>query len=165
VEVLSWAFYNAKAFDGDLSNWNTSSVWEMAFVFYGANSFTGKGVAEFDVSYVEDMHGCFYQATKFDANLTLWDTSYTYDMSEMFYGASSFQGVGVSTWDVSGVTLMQDMFGQCYSFNADLSSWDVSGVTNMAQMVRYDVYPCLSFIPLASYTSGENCGSIVCIMQ
>lgn len=140
VEILSWTFHDAKAFDGDLSNWNTSSATELVFLFYGASSFTGKGVSNFILTNVEDIHGCFYQATKFDANLTLWDTSSVVDMSETFYGASSFQGIGVSTWDVSSVTSMNDMFGQCNSFNAELAAWDVSQVTSMAQMVRNASY-------------------------
>ena len=107
----------------------------MVFLFYGATAFTGKGVSNFNVSNVEDLNGCFYEATKFDANLTLWDTSKVVDMSETFYGASSFQGVGVTAWDVSSVTNMHDMFGKCYSFNAELSAWDISRVTSMGQMV------------------------------
>jgi surface protein len=143
VEILSWTFHDAKSFNGDLSNWNTSSATEMVFLFYGASAFTGRGVENFKLTNVEDIHGCFYQATMFDANLTAWDTSLVVDMSETFYGASSFQGIGVSTWDVSSVTLMNDMFGQCNSFNADLSAWDVSQVTSMAQMVRHEQCDCI----------------------
>jgi surface protein len=167
VETLSWTFHDAKSFDGDLSNWNTSSATEMVFLFYGATAFTGKGVDKFDMSNVEDIHGFAYQATMFDANLTLWDTSNIVDMSEAFYGASSFQGIGVSTWDVSNVLLMHDMFGQCNSFNADLSAWNVGRVTSMSQMVSITWHPfhrtgnnnsLINFISVSYVSQFASCG-------
>ena len=40
----------------------------------------------------------------------------------------------LSTWDVSAVTDMGDMFSDAFTFNKDLSKWDVSVVTNMRSM-------------------------------
>jgi len=54
----------------------------------------------------------------------------------MFYQAHMFNS-GVSDWDVSLVTSMNNMFNQASIFNKDISSWDVSSVINMASMFRY----------------------------
>jgi len=41
---------------------------------------------------------------------------------------------GLSNFDVSQVTSMDNMFVDCFVYNEDLSSWDTGNVTNMAAM-------------------------------
>ena len=59
-------------------------------------------------------------------------TSLITDMSELFSLNKSFFNQDISTWDVSNVTDMSDMFG--FGFNQDISTWDVGNVTDMSQM-------------------------------
>ena len=40
----------------------------------------------------------------------------------------------ISDWDVSGVTIMTELFKDCVLFNEDISGWDVSKVTDMSKM-------------------------------
>jgi len=40
----------------------------------------------------------------------------------------------ISSWDVSSVAIMQDMFNSALAFNNDISSWDVSAVITMQSM-------------------------------
>ena len=49
------------------------------------------------------------------------------------YSRSAIQR-GLSNWNVSNVTDMFGMFGDCSVFNQDLSSWNVSNVTDMRLM-------------------------------
>ena len=42
----------------------------------------------------------------------------------------------ISSWNVSAVTNMNEMFEVATSFNQDLSTWDVSNVTNFDGMFR-----------------------------
>ena len=40
----------------------------------------------------------------------------------------------ISSWGVSAVTSMSNLFSYLDQFNADISSWDTSGVTDMSGM-------------------------------
>lgn len=53
--------------------------------------------------------------------------------NDMFNGCLSFNQ-NLDTWDVSNVTDMTHMFRGCESFNQDLSGWDVSVITDMSGM-------------------------------
>ena len=68
-------------------------------------------------------------------------TSLVTDMSNMFVScnASFCSTTDISTWDVSNVTDMYQMFENS-SVNSNLSSWDVSSVTNMNSMFQLSGY-------------------------
>ena len=42
----------------------------------------------------------------------------------------------ISSWGVSAITSMNELFSGMSNFNADISSWDTSGVTDMEYMFR-----------------------------
>ena len=54
----------------------------------------------------------------------------------MFYDARKFDQ-DISDLDVSQVTYMRQMFERAYEFNGNIGSWDTSSVTNMEYMFRY----------------------------
>ena len=54
-------------------------------------------------------------------------------MDYMFYDATRFNQ-DISDWDVSSVNYMYSMFDGAESFNQDISDWDVSSVTDMRYM-------------------------------
>ena len=58
-----------------------------------------------------------------------WDS-----MSRAFHGASNMIYNATDVPNLSGVTLMSDMFSGATSFNGDISDWNVSSVTNMSDM-------------------------------
>ena len=87
------------SFNGDLSNW--------------------------DVSSVENMKGMFYTAKAFNADISGWDVSKVTDMNRLFYDAEDFNA-DISGWDVSKVTDMTLMFAHTEDFNQDVSGWSVS---------------------------------------
>ena len=72
-------------------------------------------------------------ADAFNQDISSWDVSNVTNMNQMFYAASSFNQ-DISSWDVSKVTNMNQMFSVAVSFNQDISAWDVSKVTDMFRM-------------------------------
>ena len=69
----------------------------------------------------------------FSQYISSWDVSNVTDMTDMFYDATSFNQ-DISSWDVSNVTNMHELFWYASSFNRNISFWDVSSVTDMGKM-------------------------------
>lgn len=62
--------------------------------------------------------------------------NYQYTLHAMFRLAHDFEGIGVSSWDVTGITYLKATFESATSFNADLSSWDVSSLYSAESMFK-----------------------------
>ena len=132
ITDMNSMFYEATAFNGDLSSWDVSNVIIMEGMFSDASSFNGD-LSSWDVSSVTSMGGMFWNASSFNGDLSSWDVSSVTSMGSMFRRATSFNG-DISSWDVSSVTGMGSMFEIAKAFNGDLSGWNVSSVTNMTRM-------------------------------
>jgi surface protein len=115
---------------GHISDWNTSRVTNMGFMFYQAFN---QDIGQWNVSNVTNMRGMFHGASQFNQDIGQWNVSSVTNMGYMFHGASQFnQDIG--QWDVSSVTNMGYMFHGASQFNQDIGQWDVSSVTNMGWM-------------------------------
>ena len=77
----------------------------------------------------------------FNDDISSWDVSNITNMTNMFYNCRFFNQ-DLSKWDVSSVTDMSGMFYGCSSFNGNIADWDVSGVTNM----NFMFYECSEFV-------------------
>merc|ERR1719162_2413191 len=69
---MNGMFYEASEFNGDVSDWDVSSVTDMNSMFDEATEFNGD-VSDWDVSSVTDMKWMFYKATKFNGDVSDWD--------------------------------------------------------------------------------------------
>lgn len=107
-------FRNVDNFQGDVSNWVTSSVTnlEQAFVnlggFPSVQSFN-QDISGWDVSSVTNFEFAFLSNFTFDQDLSGWVTSSATSMRRIFYNASSFNS-NLSAWDLSNVGNVEDMF-------------------------------------------------------
>jgi len=90
-------------------------------------------MANWNTSLVTNMLEAFFNAAKFNADISAWDTSQVTTMFRMFNGASKFNR-DIGSWTTSRVTSMETMFEQALVFNADISGWDTSQVTSMEYM-------------------------------
>ena len=61
-------------FNGDISQWNTSNVTDMSFMFYDCESFN-QDISDWDVSNVTNMNYMFYKCTNFNTDISDWDVS------------------------------------------------------------------------------------------
>jgi surface protein len=114
--------------------WDVSQVTDMDQMFYQASAFNAD-ISGWDTSSVTSMQGMFWNASAFNADISGWDTSLVTNMQNMFYYASAFNA-DISGWDTSLVTNMRNMFNQASAFNADISGWDTSLVTDSVNMFQ-----------------------------
>jgi surface protein len=121
-------FYQASAFNQDISSWDVSSVSRMDTMFYYATSFN-QDIGSWDVANVNNMSYMFAGASAFNGDISSWNVSSVTNMYGMFYQASSFNQ-DISGWDVSSVTEMSYMFYYATEFNQDISNWCVSNITS-----------------------------------
>ena len=131
---------------GDISDWDTSYVTEMNYLFFGRSGFN-EDISKWDTSNVTNMEHMFKEATSFNQNIGSWDTSNVTDMSSMFKNAKNFNG-DISTWDTSNVKFMDRMFEGAESFNQNINTkpiknsngqilytaWNVSNVAYLSYM-------------------------------
>jgi surface protein len=120
------------AFNGNVSRWDTSSVYYMHDMFRDAYAFN-QPIGGWNLSNVNQIQNMFNGASAFNQPLHGWDVSNVYSMNGLFYGAASFNHP-IESWNVSGVTEMEKMFEDAQSFNQPLGLWDVSSVTTMKDM-------------------------------
>jgi surface protein len=132
VTDMSYLFYNASAFNEEISDWDVSRVTNMNAMFWSASAFN-QSIGFWDVSHVTNMQSMFSWASAFNKTIGSWDVSNVTTMYQLFDGASAFNQ-DINNWDVSRVTNMNAMFCFASAFNQNISSWDVSKVTNMGNM-------------------------------
>ena len=133
-------------FYGHISNWDTSYVTSMSYLFANRENFN-EDISRWNVSNVTDMSNMFNGATIFNQNISSWNVSNVTDMSSMFRNAKSFDG-DISTWNTSNVRYMNMMFEGAESFNQNINTkpiensngqilytaWDVSNVVYLFNM-------------------------------
>merc|ERR1712238_168779 len=75
-------------FNGDVSDWDVSSVKDMTGMFVETRNFNGD-VSDWDVSSVKYMSGMFYGVTEFNSDVSDWDVSSVTDMYHKFAEAKN----------------------------------------------------------------------------
>ena len=102
-------------------------------------------LSEFDTSQVTDMSYMFYECNKLTGlDLSHFNTGNVTDMNHMFDFSNGITSLNLSNFNTSNVTDMSCMFGDSYWVTAeerdhgltrlDLSSFDTANVTNMSGM-------------------------------
>ena len=115
-----------------------------------------KGIADWDVSKVINMHGMFYVAKNFNQPIDNWDVSNVESMSGMFWGAKNFNqpicmfdgaksfNQPIGNWDVSKVSNMYGMFKGAEKFNQPLDNWNLSNKPYGAEALEQFIQTGLS---------------------
>ena len=120
----------------NLSSFDTSNVTNMSYMFYGMSNLTTLNLSSFDTSNVTNMSYMFYYMPKLTSlDISSFDTSKVTDMGSMFYYMPKLTSLDLSSFDTSKVTDMNSMFyGMSNLTTLNLSNFDTSNVTNMRDM-------------------------------
>ena len=116
------------------TNFNTSSVTNMGYMFSGCSSLVDGSMSSWNTSSVTNMTGMFQNAAVFNSNISSWNVSNVTNMSYMFAGATSFNQQ-ITSWNTSNVSNMSSMFVGASSFNQNLASLNISAISNMSRML------------------------------
>ena len=116
----------------DLSNFNTSKVTDMRYMFCGCSNLEKINFGNINTSSVENMKALFYNCYKLTSiDLSNFNTSKVNDMSFMFYGCSNL----VININTSSVKDINSFFYNCYKLTSiDLSNFYTSKVTDISFM-------------------------------
>ncbi|WP_301359587.1 WxL domain-containing protein, partial [Enterococcus spodopteracolus] len=118
------------------SNWNTSNVTDMSFMFNGARNLETLNVSNWNTSNVTNMGSMFQNAESLQViDVSNWNTSNVTNMGWMFHNAESLQVIDVSNWNTSNVTNMGVMFYNAESLQViDVSNWNTTNVSEATSM-------------------------------
>ena len=138
VTDMSEMFYGCEKMNGNIGNWNTSTVQNMSGLFKLCLVFNQP--LNWNTISVTYMGNMFFGAELFNQNISSWNTFNVQDMSSMFRGASDFNNGGQAmltsgnSWNTSNVTNMGSMFQNATSFNQNISNWNTLAVMYMNYM-------------------------------
>ena len=132
VTRMDGMFYNAAAFNQDISAWNTAKVTTMAYMFAFATAFN-QDISAWNTAAVTNMERMFHNAAAFNQDISAWNTAAVTTMFAMFGNAIAFNQ-DISAWNTAAVTTMNSMFYKATAFNQDISAWNTAEVTTMERM-------------------------------
>ena len=138
VTEMIWLFVRCRSLrtiEG-INNWDTKKVTNMDSVFSGCRSLTSLDLSNWNTTNVEYIEGMFTNCSSLTSlDLSNWNTSQVTNMNNMFEGCSSLTTLDLSNFDTSNVTSMNNMIRGCHSLTSlDVSNFNTSNVTNMRYM-------------------------------
>ena len=133
TSALEASTFHQQAYNQPLGSWNVGHVTDMEDTFRGATSMSAGNKLIIHTSFeaqVPAVWGNRWPAPRLSLEGALRDWCANQSAAEAARGP-------IGTWDVSGVTSLQELLydtgGACAStFNADIDDWDVGQVTQMA---------------------------------
>ncbi|MGY0169149.1 BspA family leucine-rich repeat surface protein [Lactococcus petauri] len=119
----------------NLSNFDTSQVKDMSYMFRGMIFLKKLDLSSFDTSQVTNMSYMFeYTMRLTELDVSKFNTSKVKDMGSMFRHTDSLKEINVSSFDTSEVMIMSSMFEEGGAEKLNLSRFNTSKVTSMSNM-------------------------------
>jgi len=117
----------------DLSNLDTSKVYNMMSIFLNCSSLTSLNLNRINTSSVTIFIGMFYNCSSLESlDLSSFDTSNGLLMNEMFFNCSSLASLDLSNFKTTKMNSMGGMFYECSKLKSlDLSNFDTSSTRSM----------------------------------
>ncbi len=115
---------------------NTSSVTNMALMFYGCNRLTSLDLSNFNTAKVTDMSSMFQSCVGLESlDLSSFNTAKVTNMSFMFFNCTGLESLNLSSFNTANVTNMSGMFMGCIGLtNIDVNNLNTAKVTDMSAM-------------------------------
>ena len=139
------------------SNFDTSSVVNMSFMFAVCSSLRSIDLSCFNTSQVTDMSGLFSSCSSLEyVGISHFDVSKVTNMLGMFMNCNALTGVDMPFVQTSSMTDSSYMFCNCTNLrDFDLSNLDTSHVTDMSSMFLY----CkkLQYLDISSFHIADSC--------
>ena len=112
------------------SNWNTSNVTEMIWLFVRCRSLrTIEGINNWDTKKVTNMDSVFSECRSLTSlDLSNWNTSQVADIGWMFDNCNSLISLDLSNWNTANVEYIEGIFTECSSlkeitmYNSDVNT-------------------------------------------
>lgn len=142
LDVLQWGGIEWETMALSFRSWPGSSfsaedtpdltnVKSLALMFREATNFNGD-ISHWDVSNIRSMASMFEDATSFNQDLAAWETGNVEDFTETFFEADHFEGDGLSEWDISSASEMDDMLSRSNvteeNYDLLLTNWSQQAV-------------------------------------
>ena len=120
----------------DFSNFDTSNINNMSYMFSGCSSLISLDLSNFITSSVTDMNNMFSNCTNLESlNINNFNTSKVENMSRMFENCIRLTTLDLSNFDTSKVFSMTYMFCNCKSLiSLTISNFNTIEVTDMSFM-------------------------------
>ena len=135
VTDMSYMFMGNQSPDINLSGFDTSNVVDMSYMFWGASSLTGLNLNSFNTSNVTNMGGMFdYAKSLINLNIDNFNTSKVTDMNYMFSNTKSLKSLNLKKFNTSNVISMSYIFSGSGLTSLDVSNFDTSKVKYMDSM-------------------------------
>lgn len=134
-------FLDCTAFNGNVGNWDVSTVTNMNNLFLNATSFNNSGstsINNWNVSNVTTMSQTLRNARSFNQPIGKWDVGKVTTMWTMMQQTLSFEQE-LSSWNTGNVTIMHGLFAAS-KFNNNISNWNTSKVTAISYMFSKEWY-------------------------
>ena len=137
----------------DVSNFDTSKVTNMSWMFGSCSILTSLDLSSFNTSNVINMASMFNRLYSIKSiNLSNFDTSKVTNMGSLFQGSAALETLDLSNFDTSKVTNMRVMFGGT-SASGDMHLKEIKvsdkfvtdNVTDMLEMFRLCRYLNFTF--------------------
>ena len=132
-------FENFRGTSLDLSNFNTSRITNMSFMFHNCSNLKSLNLENFNTKNVMDMSGMFFNCVNLEIlDLSKFNTSKVIDMDSMFWLCKNLKSLNLSNFNTENVLNMEDMFNKCKNLTElDISSFHINNTTRLSDMFWY----------------------------
>lgn len=114
-----------------ISDWGDTNLYALISLF-AQDKNTNNYLPDYLPTTVLYLGSAFYKTTRNNTDITTWDVSNVTSMKDMFQGSSFNRNI--NGWDVSSVLDMRGMFEDNTVFNSPLNLWNPTSVTKMGLM-------------------------------